>query len=163
MGLCNFVAVNQRITVGMKWIEKYTNTIVETVSLLFVVLFIYAATSKVMDFHGFKVQLGQSPILEEHVVWVAWLVPVVEYALALLLLVEGFRTMALYGSFALMVMFTTYITLLLNFSDHIPCSCGGVLESLGWKEHLIFNMFFVLAALFSILLSTDRPKKIRFK
>jgi hypothetical protein len=37
--------------------------------------------------------------------------------------------------------FTTYIILILNFSSFIPCSCGGILEKLGWTEHLIFNFF----------------------
>jgi len=70
----------------------------------------------------------------------------VEYLLAFGLILERTRLMALYGSFALMIMFTTYIILVLKFSDYIPCSCGGVLEDLGWTEHIIFNMVFILLA-----------------
>jgi hypothetical protein len=43
-------------------------------------------------------------------------------------------------------MFTTYIFLILNFSDYIPCSCGGVLEKMGWTEHIVFNLIFIVIA-----------------
>lgn len=141
----------------MKWGQKHNHRIVETISLLFVVLFIYAATSKLWDFGQFKVQLGQSPILTAYADGVAWMVLGVEYLLALLLLLNGTRLAAFYGSLALMVMFTTYILLVLNFSDYIPCSCGGVLEDLGWTEHIVFNLFFVALAIIGIILLEAHP------
>jgi hypothetical protein len=64
------------------------------------------------------------------------------------------RLMALYASFSIMVMFTTYIIAILNFSTYIPCSCGGVLEKLTWTEHLIFNICFVLLAYIGIILQS---------
>ncbi|MCR9228778.1 MAG: hypothetical protein NXH90_15270 [Flavobacteriaceae bacterium] len=135
----------------MKWNQKVRDLSVETVSLSFVVLFVYAATSKLWDFQQFRVQLGQSPILTAYADGVAWMVPGVEYLLALLLLFTRSRLVAFYGSFALMVMFTTYIVLVLHFSDYIPCSCGGVLEDLGWTEHIVFNLFFVILAVIAIV------------
>ncbi|MHA7831830.1 MAG: MauE/DoxX family redox-associated membrane protein [Flagellimonas sp.] len=141
----------------MKWNEKYRNLTVETISLLFVMLFVYAATSKLWDFQQFKVQLGQSPILTAYAGWLAWLVPLTEYLLVILLLQRSRRLSALYAAFGLMVMFTTYIILVLNFSDYIPCSCGGVLENLGWTEHIVFNLFFIALALIGIILLEARP------
>ncbi len=123
------------------------------VSILYTVLFIYAATSKLMDFHQFKVQLGQSPILTTYAEWVAWAVPLTEYILATLLLIDQFRLYALYATLGLMTMFTTYIILVLNFSDYIPCSCGGVLENLGWTEHIVFNVLFMVLSILAIFLS----------
>lgn len=145
------------VTNKMKWGQKHSHRIVETISLLFVVLFIYAATSKLWDFGQFKVQLGQSPVLTAYVDGMAWMVPGVEYLLALLLLFNGTRLVAFYGSLVLMVMFTTYILLVLNFSDYIPCSCGGVLEDLGWTEHIVFNLFFVALAIIGIILLEAHP------
>ncbi len=135
----------------MKWSQKHSHRIVETISLLFVLLLVYAATSKLWDFQQFKVQLGQSPVLTAYAEGVAWIVPGVEYLLALLLLFNGSRLAAFYGSLALMVMFTTYIVLVLHFSDYIPCSCGGVLEDLGWTEHIVFNLFFVILVVIAIV------------
>jgi hypothetical protein len=49
-----------------------------------------------------------------------------------------------------MTMFTAYIVAILKFSDFVPCSCGGVLEHLGWPEHLILNIAFTVLALIGI-------------
>ena len=58
-----------------------------------------------------------------------------------------------------MVMFTAYIYLILNYSDFIPCSCGGVLEDLSWTQHLIFNIVFIFLAGVAIFFSRHRIKK----
>ena len=50
-----------------------------------------------------------------------------------------------------MSMFTAYIYILLNYSSFVPCSCGGILESLTWKEHMLFNIGFMAAAVIGIL------------
>jgi len=127
------------------------------ISVLCAILFIYAATSKFWDVQQFQVQLGQSPIMTAYAEWVAWAVPLTEYVVALLLLMDRFRLYALYATLGLMVMFTTYIVLVLHFSAYIPCSCGGVLEDLGWTEHIVFNLFFVVLAVIAILQLEARP------
>lgn len=53
-----------------------------------------------------------------------------------------------------MFLFTVYIFMILNFTSFIPCSCGGVLEKLGWTEHLIFNAVFVIMGLIAISLKS---------
>ncbi|KAB7530308.1 hypothetical protein F8C76_02025 [Flagellimonas olearia] len=123
------------------------------ISMLYAILFIYAATSKLWDFQQFKIQLGQSPVLTAYAAWIAWLVPITEYALAFLLLMDSTRYRAHYATLGLMAMFTTYILLVLNFSAYVPCSCGGVLEDLGWTEHIIFNLFFIGLSIMAILQS----------
>jgi uncharacterized membrane protein YphA (DoxX/SURF4 family) len=120
--------------------------ITKIASVLFIVLFVYTATSKLLDFEQFKIQLGQSPIITAYADWVAWGIPFIEYVITGLFLVPRFISLAFYASFSLMIMFTTYILLILNFSDYIPCSCGGVLEDLGWTEHILFNVGFIIIA-----------------
>jgi len=120
--------------------------IIKIASVLFIVLFVYSATSKLLDFEQFKIQLGQSPIITAYADWVAWGIPLIEYVITGLFLVPRSISLAFYASFSLMTMFTTYILLILNFSDYIPCSCGGVLEDLGWAEHIVFNVGFIIIA-----------------
>jgi uncharacterized membrane protein YphA (DoxX/SURF4 family) len=124
--------------------------ITKIASVLFIVLFVYSATSKLLDFDQFKIQLGQSPIITAYADWVAWGIPIIEYVITGLFLVPRFILLAFYASFSLMIMFTTYILLILNFSDYIPCSCGGVLEDLGWTEHIVFNVGFIIIAAFAL-------------
>lgn len=127
----------------------------------FVLLFTYAAVSKLLDFETFTVQLAQSPLLSAYAGVIAWVVPGVELGLSGLLLLERFRVPALYACFTLMVMFTAYIVIILHFSDFVPCSCGGVLEQLSWNQHLVFNVFFiVLAGVALWLSSTTAPLKL---
>jgi uncharacterized membrane protein YphA (DoxX/SURF4 family) len=115
-------------------------------SYLFILLYLYAAVSKLLDFETFTIQLAQSPLLSAYASIISWLVPGIEIAIAILLMFPRFRTIALYAAFILMVMFTAYIYIILNFSDFIPCSCGGVLEKLSWTQHLFFNIFFIILA-----------------
>lgn len=114
------------------------------VSYLFILLFVYAAVSKLLDFNTFQNQLGQSPLLSAYAHWIVWVVPISEILIAVLLSIHQFRILGLYGFYGLMVMFTTYIIIILNFTSFVPCSCGGVLEKLGWTEHLIFNIAFII-------------------
>jgi uncharacterized membrane protein YphA (DoxX/SURF4 family) len=118
-------------------------------------LFVYASVSKLLDFENFQIQLGQSPLLSAFAGWVSWGVPIVEIVIALLLLVPKFRLVGLFAAFSLMVMFTSYIFIILNYSSFVPCSCGGILEKMGWTEHLLFNIGFVILALIGILLQKN--------
>jgi hypothetical protein len=133
------------------------NTIVEIITILFILLFTYAAISKLIDYQKFRIQIGQSPLLTAFAGWVAWIIPTVELLISAMLLTRRFRTTGLFASFSLMVMFTAYIIAILKFSDFIPCSCGGILQKMGWGQHLIFNIFFILLALTAI--SLDEPLK----
>jgi uncharacterized membrane protein YphA (DoxX/SURF4 family) len=126
--------------------------ILEIICLLFILLFVYAAVSKLSDVEQFRVQIGNSPLLNDLAGIIAWFIPSVEIIVAAMLSVTRTRLAGLYAAFSLMVMFTAYIIAILNFAAHVPCSCGGVLEKLGWTEHLIFNIAFVLLALVGIVI-----------
>ncbi|GAA3573390.1 MauE/DoxX family redox-associated membrane protein [Snuella lapsa] len=135
----------------MKSSKASLHFITKTIGTIYIILFVYAATSKLIDFNEFRIQLGQSPILTAYADWVAWGIPLLELALAGLFLVPKYTLYAFYGSFTLMTMFTTYIVLVLNFSDYIPCSCGGVLEDLGWTEHIVFNLVLTIMVIFGTI------------
>ncbi|RXJ45687.1 MauE/DoxX family redox-associated membrane protein [Gelidibacter gilvus] len=132
--------------------ESFTKKIPWMFSLLFILLFVYAAVSKLLDFKTFETQIGQSSLLSGFFDWVPWGVITSEIVAALLLAFTKTRLLGLYLSLTLMLLFTVYITMILYFSADIPCSCGGVLEALGWKGHLIFNGFFIVIALLGILI-----------
>jgi len=135
--------------VTFSWVRR--SVVVEVICFLFILLFVYAAVSKLIDYQKFRVQLGQSPMLTAFAGWVAWVIPAVEVLVALLLAMPRYKLIGLFFSFGLMTMFTTYIILITNFSDYIPCSCGGILQDLTWNQHLIFNLNFVLFALIGAL------------
>lgn len=146
----------------MKLNAKIKNVTIEIICLLYILLFVYAAVSKLLDFENFSVQIGQSPLLSAFAGFLYWLVPLLEIGIAVLLVLPALRVKGLIAALIMMVLFTTYIIIILNFSSFIPCSCGGVLEKLGWTEHLVFNLFFVLLALIGLYLSFDNENATTF-
>jgi uncharacterized membrane protein YphA (DoxX/SURF4 family) len=132
----------------------------DIISGLFILLFVYAACSKLMDYDKFRVELGKSPLLSPFAQPTAWLIPSLEITISLLLVFERTRFVALYTSFCLMVIFSAYIIVILNFSEYIPCSCGGILEKMGWKQHFWFNISFVAMGAAAVLFYPNQTKKI---
>lgn len=130
---------------------------IETICLLYILLFVYAAVSKIIEFESFVNQIGQSPLLSPFAGVIAWMVPSIEIILAVLLLLPRTKILALHGALGLMAMFTAYIIIILNWSYFIPCSCGGVLSKMGWKEHLIFNIVYLVLAIIAIIISQTPP------
>lgn len=130
--------------------------VVEIICMLLILLFIYAALSKLMDVEKFRAQIGQSPMLTSFADWVAVGIPLSEIVISLMLMMPRLRIFGLYASLSLMVMFTAYIVAITQYSVFVPCSCGGVLEKLGWTEHLIFNIGIVLMAVAGITLHSKQ-------
>jgi uncharacterized membrane protein YphA (DoxX/SURF4 family) len=129
---------------------------VEIISCIFILLFVYAGFAKLLNLQQFRIQIGQSPVLTSIAGITAWLVPLGEIAVSISLAITRFRMAGLLASFGLMVMFSAYIVSILQFGDNIPCSCGGVLESLGWTEHLVFNIVFTFLAAAGIFMESGR-------
>ena len=139
--------------------DKAKKIAIEIICFLFILLFTYAAVMKLMDVQKFTVQIGKSPLLTNFAGVVAWGIPITELLIAGMLAITRFRFWGLNAAFGLMTMFTAYIIAILQFSEHIPCSCGGVLESMGWTEHLIFNIGFVILGLSGVLLYLNTQEK----
>ena len=137
----------------MKLSTSTKSILVNSICLMYVLLFVYAATSKLLDFENFRIQLGQSPLLSSFARWILFAVPILEIIIAILLLTQKFRLIGLFAAYTLMILFTAYIYIILNYSASVPCSCGGIIQKMTWSEHLIFNLFFVLLAGIAIVVT----------
>jgi len=129
-----------------------TSTITEIIALLFVILFLYTGISKLMDYSVFREQIALSPLLAPVSNWVAILLPSTEIIISVVLFIPRSRLIGLYTSLILMVLFTGYVIYILNYNEHLPCTCGGFLEMLSWKQHLILNGFLIALAFTGVLL-----------
>lgn len=128
--------------------------IIEIICISFILLFVYTAVSKFIDYDNFRGIIGQSPLITKFATPLSFIVPIGEIVIALMLAIPRYRLKGLYASFAAMVLFTTYIIVLVTLSEKVPCSCGGVIQRMSWTQHLYFNIFFVLVALVGIVLQT---------
>ncbi|MBT1701501.1 hypothetical protein KK083_31705 [Fulvivirgaceae bacterium PWU4] len=132
---------------------KLTKSVaLDIIVFLFMVLFIYAAATKLFEYKEFEAQIGKSPLITKYAGTLAWLVPGIELITAAMLFVPHFRLVGLYASFSLMFGFTAYIIFILTFSPYVPCSCGGILSAMGWTAHLVFNIAFMLLAVIGVIL-----------
>ncbi|WP_414017898.1 MauE/DoxX family redox-associated membrane protein [Chitinophaga sancti] len=134
--------------------------IVDLITCLFILLFTYAAVSKLTDVQNFKTQISQSPLLTPFGATIMWVIPTIEFIIVGLLLFNKTRMTGLYFSYGLMVIFTMYIIAITQFSTFIPCSCGGILQQMTWNQHLFFNLIFVVLGIISVLIY--RPRNIAF-
>jgi hypothetical protein len=139
------------------------NTIVELISALLLFLFIYAALSKLLDFDKFKYQISQSPFITNISWLVIWSIPLAELIISIFLLFKRTRLAGLYLSFFLMLLFTGYVFIMLRYSSYLPCSCGGVLSIMSWKQHFIFNLAFTGLSLAGIMLQNSISGKVILK
>lgn len=135
--------------------------VIEIIAALLILLFLYAAFSKLLEFRTFVAELDEHPLFRDRAVSIAVLIPAVEILTAVCLFIPATRRWGLWESLALMSVFTLYIGAMLAFDSHLPCSCGGVLQQLSWKQHFIFNIGFMLLALGGVLLQRriSKPEK----
>lgn len=138
----------------MKWHKKYNGIIIEIISVLFIVLFVYAGLTKLIEGDRFFNNLNNSPILPGNATAyiLSWGVPTLEIVVALLIAIPRTRLKGLYGALGLMILFTLYVAGIVFFSPYTPCSCGEILTLLTWPQHLVVNISFVLLAVLAIRL-----------
>jgi putative oxidoreductase len=134
--------------------KKLPNNIFHTICFLLILLWVYAAASKLMDFETFKAQMHRQvlfPFVKKSIVY---FLPPIEISTALLLIFERLQRVGLYVSLIMLSAFTIYIGLaILKVFGKIPCSCGGVLSKMGWNTHLVFNIFFLLLTALGIYIA----------
>ena len=130
-----------------------TSSIIWTISIVLILLFTYTAVSKLLDFETFRGQMLNQPLPKLLSSQLVWAVPLAELVTAGLLVIKPLRLIGLCCALLLMTGFTLYVALVLFHAfDRVPCSCGGIMESLSWEGHLIVNALFWLMALTGIVL-----------
>jgi len=129
---------------------------VNTISISLTILFLYTGISKVIDYDIEKQQLLLSPVLRPVASWIALLLPLIEVIVAVLLFLPKWRRLGLYSALLLLSIFSGYIITIFSFNQKIPCSCGGIIDFLSWKTHLILNFFLIAALIIAIYLIRSR-------
>lgn len=134
---------------------------IEVISSLLVLLFLYTSLSKWLEFKRFTGEMYNQPFPHALTPWIIWLLPISEVVIVLALLFEKTRLAGLWASFILMLLFTVYTILILaHVFKRVPCTCGGVIKKLSWNQHLFFNLFFVGISLAGILLKRNEFRNV---
>lgn len=132
------------------------NAALEIISALFILLFAYTGINKLIDHVMFEFTLRGHPLLKNHTILISWVLPIVELLVCILLFFPRLRKAGLYSSFAVMLIFTIYVGYMMAFVPNLPCSCGGIISALTWKQHIIFNAFFTFLGAYAIWLTKNK-------
>ncbi|MGJ1261084.1 MauE/DoxX family redox-associated membrane protein [Sphingobacterium spiritivorum] len=138
---------------------KATENTVYILTRIFLLLFLYSAAVKFLEFGEFKSELTKSPFLNPIAGLMAWLVPASELVVGILLIFQRTQRLALYIYFYMMFAFTCYVYLMMEKAYYLPCACMGIIDDLGWGAHLIVNIVITLSVLVAILLESGKSMK----
>ena len=128
---------------------------------LMVLLFTYAGASKLLQQDVFRIQLINVPVIKKYRDIFALTLPIFELLLAVLMIVKHTRVAGLVVSLVTLCILIAYLSISLLTNSDLPCHCGGVINSLSWKQHIFFNLFFIVVATFGLY--TQRSVKLSAK
>jgi uncharacterized membrane protein YphA (DoxX/SURF4 family) len=106
----------------------------------------------------FKETMAVSPVLRPFEGVLVWLLPSVEFLIVILLLVPNWRLYGFYGAFVLMIMFTVYVAAMQIFDKGHPCGCGGIIEFLSLKQHIVMNGILLILQFIGIRLQRQNNR-----
>ncbi|MCS3801022.1 MauE/DoxX family redox-associated membrane protein [Niastella sp. OAS944] len=135
---------------------------IEITSLLFILLFLYTGLSKLLEYDVFTVQAGFAPILRPYAETIGLVVPIIEIVVAVLFFIKKTKVIALYASTIMMTGFTIYIAGMLLAGNHLPCICGGVIKTMSWAQHLIFNIVFLLLSVIALVIHKKGSANLKY-
>ncbi|MFC4875062.1 MauE/DoxX family redox-associated membrane protein [Negadavirga shengliensis] len=131
--------------------KNHSKIFAEVFALSLVLLFTYTAFSKLWDWEGTRTSLHNQVFPSWMAEVLLYGLPLMELAAVVLLLSSRFRKWGFMLSVVLMCLFTAYVGLVMTgIFGRIPCSCGGVISSLGWREHFVVNVFFLTLAVWGM-------------
>lgn len=123
---------------------------------LIFLLFAYTASSKFFDMHKFVFQMSLAPVplMKTLAPALGWLVPTIEILIVAAIFFGIFystiQMRAIYATVILLSAFEIYIGIMLLSHSKLPCTCGGIISTMGWGQHLLFNAVFILSGTLSI-------------
>ena len=117
---------------------------------LFILLFVYTAASKLMTMETFQVVLAKYPLIGGYSAIIAYLVPISELLVSVLLIIPVTKKYGIVASIALMALFLSYIIYMLISNSALPCSCGGLISQLSWQQHIWFNSVLLLLGIVAL-------------
>jgi hypothetical protein len=118
----------------------FTKTLVKLIAIALAVLFAIAAVGKLEHYAKFRLQLQKFPVSLPGLCSLAWVIPVIELTIAVLLLLPVTRLKGLFASLFLLGLYTLYLACMLETRFYCTCNCGEPFQSLSLKMHIVFSL-----------------------
>lgn len=131
---------------------------------LLVLLYVYASMSKILSFTDFHDQLLDQGFSKNLSYTLQYAVPISEIITVILLMYSKTLFIGLQFSLLLLIVFSGYILLvLLDIWPTESCPCGGILRGMSWTEHFLFNCFFLILNLITIIIQIKERRLLAYK
>ncbi|QBQ41407.1 MauE/DoxX family redox-associated membrane protein [Sphingobacterium psychroaquaticum] len=139
--------------------RKILSFIVYGASLLLSIFFIYTGTYKILhaklfEFNAQRISLFPSFIIP----YLAYLIALVEFIVAILLIIKPLVGHMLFAS--IMLLFSVYIVYLNYNQLYEVCGCGGILNGLEYSSHLVLNVSLLTISLLLIHYFVSEDKRV---
>lgn len=129
----------------------------EVAAFAYILLFSYAAASKLFDLEKFEAQLKLQPFGFSWVPFLMWAIPISLISIVLVLLLPRLRMTGLKLATGLMIVFTAYISLAkFGYFKNPPCTCAGIIPKFTWGQHFWFNLAFLGLGILALLIQVNR-------
>lgn len=138
--------------------DRTRELIVLGICLACMFLFLSAAYSKVVEHEKFIRGLSKVTIIGPYAKLIAFIVPIIEIVVSILLIIPKTYRWGLYGFSGTMIVFTFYILGMWLWAKNLPCQCNLLIEKLSWGEHVWFNIAFIGVAILALKLSKSNIK-----
>jgi len=133
---------------------KTNRYILNIITILLIVFWLYVALDKLWNLDGFHASLLKQPFPNWWADVLFWLLPVMEVGVAILFAFCRLRSIPYLLSALLMFVFTVYIGLgVAGVYAKRPCSCASVFRGMSWERHLIVNIALLGISLYGYHLS----------
>ena len=139
--------------------------ILDIITYLFFLLFLYTGIMKLIEHFPFYSALMKSRLLYRFTPILEWMIPITELLVAVCLLIPKTRRIALFSTSFLMGIFTIYVgyTAFFMTGRERPCTCGGIIEEMSWRWHFYFNSCFTILAIVGLWLDRNRSRDLILK
>ncbi|RYD96815.1 MAG: hypothetical protein EOP54_12740 [Sphingobacteriales bacterium] len=133
--------------------RNYPHTFIQFATAALATLFCYAAMSKLLNYEQSEQEMLNQVFPQSVAIVLTWLVPSVELLVTMLLLIKTTQHIGLWVAALLLLAFSVYISVVMTGAfGRVPCSCGGILKSMSYGTHLVFNLFFMFLAIGALIL-----------
>lgn len=130
---------------------RVTKTIIQFILIL---VFAYSGCDKIIHWEQSKLAFQNQTFPDELALALAYVVPILELVLAILIAFPKTLWWGYLGSMLLLTVFTTYVGLIwVGAFPRVPCNCAGILESLDWNSHFFINLFLIFLTMIGLAIS----------
>ena len=121
----------------------------QTIYFFLIIFLSYVVTYKIFNLNSFQINIFKTGIFNnEYAKYLSYFVVSIEIMVLFLLLFYKKTGLLMFS--IMIFIFTIYISILFYFNRYEVCGCGGILNGLKYKYHLLINLFLIFSSFLTL-------------